>query len=185
MAGKGEPIRSVLVLSNRAEEMRGLIEARLPGMRVTYVLRAEELAAGLAEGDPDAAFVARFNQPPHPDYGSLFRHRRLRYVLVGGSGYDHMGKWNPDEVTVSNCAGVLAPFLAETVTGAILALNGNFLRYGAQQREKRWQPLAFRPLAGQTLLIVGLGAIGRHVIPHPRRSPRGRARAGSAPGAST
>src|SRR5262249_34761062 len=71
--------------------------------------------------------------------------------------------WPRRDLTVTNCAGVLAPFLAETVIAGIMAVNANLLRYAAQQRQALWRPIAFQPLAGRTLLVVGLGAIGGHV----------------------
>jgi phosphoglycerate dehydrogenase-like enzyme len=58
---------------------------------------------------------------------------------------------------------VLAPFLAETVIGALLALNSGLVRYHEQQSQRLWRQHLFRPLTGQTLLVVGAGAIGGEV----------------------
>jgi phosphoglycerate dehydrogenase-like enzyme len=81
----------------------------------------------------------------------------------GGVGVDHLQPWETDRVTVTNCAGVLAPFLAETVLGAMIMLNFGFHRYLRHQAARRWQQLSWRPLAGRTILVVGLGNIGRAV----------------------
>ena len=58
---------------------------------------------------------------------------------------------------------MLAPFLAETVIGALTALNCGLIRYHGQQLQQIWCQHPFRPLAGQTLLVVGAGAIGAEV----------------------
>ena len=64
---------------------------------------------------------------------------------------------------ITNCAGVLAKYLAETVAGGMLALNNFLPDYFQQQQDKLWRAKSFRPLCEQTLLIVGLGAIGGYV----------------------
>ncbi len=66
-------------------------------------------------------------------------------------------------MTVTNGAGVLAPYLAESVTGAMLALGCGFLNYVEQQRARQWNPVTFTPLRDRTLLVVGFGRIGECV----------------------
>jgi phosphoglycerate dehydrogenase-like enzyme len=61
---------------------------------------------------------------------------------------------------LTNGAGVLAPFLAETLLGALIALNRGFVRAVRDQVQGRWAPWSFPALEGQTLAIVGTGAIG-------------------------
>ena len=71
-------------------------------------------------------------------------------------------------VTVSDGAGVLAPYLAESVTGAMLALGCGFLNYVEQQRARQWKPVAVTPLRDRTLLVVGFGRIGECVARNPK-----------------
>ncbi|MFN3192809.1 MAG: D-2-hydroxyacid dehydrogenase [Aureliella sp.] len=87
----------------------------------------------------------------------------VKWVEIGGSGYDHLHPWNRERLTVTNCAGILAPYLAETAMGALLTLNGNLLTYADQQRSRTWEQHQFRPLSEQTILIVGLGRIGQNL----------------------
>lgn len=94
------------------------------------------------------------------DHRAGVNHRSVKWFQVGGSGYEHLGGWDTDRVQVTNCAGVLAPYLAETLTGAMIALNGHFPSYFRQQSDRVWKPHEFRPLSEQVLLIVGLGHIG-------------------------
>ena len=68
----------------------------------------------------------------------------------------------------SRCAGVLAPYLAENVIGAIHALNGNLPQYLVQQRQRHWQSIPFRSLSEQSLMVIGLGAIGSAVAQKAR-----------------
>lgn len=87
----------------------------------------------------------------------------VRWFHVGGSGIDKMFPWCSENAIMTNGAGVLARYLAETVLGAILAMNNNYLQYQKQQFNKQWLCHHFKPLCEQTLLIVGLGAVGSKV----------------------
>jgi phosphoglycerate dehydrogenase-like enzyme len=156
-------IRSVLVIHDRPEDFRAMLEGRFPALRFTFAGTPESVAPALAAGNPDAVFSIKQASFPAEAHRPAAAYPSVRWVQVGGSGYDHFLPWPRRDIKVSNCAGVLAPFLAETVIAGILTLNGNFPRYAEQQRQALWRPLAFRPLAGRTLLVVGLGAIGGHV----------------------
>ena len=68
--------------------------------------------------------------------------------------------WDHKRVVVTNSTGILAPFLVETVLGAMLILNGNFIKYAEQQKNHVWLPHHFTPLCEKVLLVIGLGTIG-------------------------
>ncbi len=149
----------VLVYAEEAAEIAALLAARHPGERLLPVSRPEALDAALAE-DPEIAMTLRSAALPDADHARILAHPSLRWVHVSGSGYEHMGRWDGTRVTVTNAVGVLAPFLAETCLGAILALTHGLLAYREQQRARLWRPIPFRPLMGRTLLVIGAGAIG-------------------------
>jgi len=50
----------------------------------------------------------------------------------------------------------------------MLMLNTGFHTYIAQQRQRRWQMNEWTALAGKTVLVIGLGEIGRRVARHAR-----------------
>lgn len=153
----------VLVLHDRPEDFRGLLAARFPDLTIAYATTGEAVPAALERLRPEVVFSIK-----QPGFSSA-HHRpavdfpTVKWFQVGGSGYEHILPWDRERLTVTNCAGVLARFLAETVTGAMLLLNGGFLRYLEQQRRGEWRPHEFRPLVGQTLAVVGLGQIGGRV----------------------
>ena len=156
-------IERVLVIYDEPRAVGALLERSFPETAFAYASSPAEVEPALSNGDPQAVLSLKHAGFPGETHRPAILHPSVRWFHVGGSGYEHVLPWDPRRVTVTNCAGVLARDLAETVTGAMLALNGNFLRYIEQQREKTWQGRAFRPLRGQTLLIVGLGAIGSAV----------------------
>ena len=82
------------------------------------------------------------------------------------------------EVMVTNSAGLLSPFLAETVIGALAAMNSGLMSYRLDQLENA-ECRPFKPLREQTPLIVGLGHIGGYVADYAR--PWGCGRSGCCP----
>ena len=158
MAASGES--RVLVLHDRPEDFRAALDTRFPELAIAYATTAEEVLAELERGRPEVVFSIKQPNFPPPAHRPAVDSPTVKWFQVGGSGYEHILPWDGERLTVTNCAGVLAPFQAETVTAAILMLNGGFLRYLDQQRRGEWRQHAFRPLAGQTIAVVGVGQIG-------------------------
>ena len=153
----------VLIAHNEPDDFRDLLAARFPDVRFVYAATAEEVLAGLREHDPEVVFSIKHPGSPDPVHAPIPRHPSVRWIQVGGSGFDHLAPWDAERITVTNGAGVLAPYLAESVTGAMLSLACGFPNYAERQRERRWRPVPFTPLRGRTLLVVGFGHIGECV----------------------
>lgn len=150
----------VLIIHNRPDDFRTALEDSFPDLRFVYATCPDEVRPALEANDPEIVFSIKQSIFPAESHRPALDWPSVRWVQVGGSGYEHFIPWDVSRLTVTNCVGVLAPFLAETVIGALLALNTGLLRYAGQQRNRVWRPIPFRPLAGQTLLVVGLGSIG-------------------------
>lgn len=157
---QNQPISSILVINNSREEIEPALAAIKNDFQITYAVSEEEIAPALEKAQPQAIFSMSQSTFPGSTQRIAIDFPTVRWFHVSGSGYEYIVPWEQERVTVTNGHGVLAPFLAEMVLGAMLMLNCNFLSYGEQQRRKHWERLFFKPLAGQTLLVVGLGAIG-------------------------
>ncbi|MEM1344548.1 MAG: D-2-hydroxyacid dehydrogenase [Pseudomonadota bacterium] len=149
----------ILIYAEEAHEIAARLTPRFSEERFLPITAPDGLAAALSE-NPEIAFTIKSETLAPPGHAEIAAHASLRWIQVGGSGYEHLGDWPRARLSVTNCLGLLAPFLAESCLGAMLALNHNLIRYRDQQRARHWQGHGFRPLAGQTLLIVGAGAIG-------------------------
>ncbi|MET1025688.1 MAG: D-2-hydroxyacid dehydrogenase [Dongiaceae bacterium] len=156
-------VKSVLVIHDQPEDFRDALSARFPEITFNYVTQLADLPDRLTEIDPEVVFaIAQPHFPGKPQRVAAL-HPSVQWLHIGGSGYEQFLPWPRRGLRVSHSAGILSRYLAETVIGAVLALNGGFLGYLDQQRRHVWEPRAFRSLSEQTLLIVGLGAIGGHV----------------------
>jgi phosphoglycerate dehydrogenase-like enzyme len=157
----------ILLFADEAEEIHGWLAGRHPEERFLAVSDPAGLDAALAEA-PEAMFVISSSRFARADYRKAMETPSLRWVQTGGSGYENLAPWDVERITLTNGVGVLAPYLAETAMGAMLMLNAGLLRYHDRQRDRAWDPAPFPPLAGQTLLVVGAGAIGREVAMRAR-----------------
>jgi phosphoglycerate dehydrogenase-like enzyme len=93
----------------------------------------------------------------------------LRWVQVIGAGVDHLrGVGLGEQVTVTNAAGVAAVPIAEFVIGRLLQVWKRFDEMGELQRRHEWEPTYGRLVAGSTIALVGLGAIGGAVAERAR-----------------
>jgi phosphoglycerate dehydrogenase-like enzyme len=156
-------IRSVLVAHDRPDDIREMLGRRFPDVHFVFATSDDGVAGALAHNDPAAVFSVQHVSFSGAVLRDVMLHPSVKWLHVGGSGYDHLLPWPREDIRVTTGTGVLAPFLAEAVFAGILALNGNLLLYGDQKRRQEWRPHSFRPLHDQTLLIVGLGSIGRSV----------------------
>jgi phosphoglycerate dehydrogenase-like enzyme len=117
----------------------------------------------VAETAPDALYTVRFDPGPYPRE-AIFCKNGPRWVSNGGVGVDHFGTWDPVRVTVTNAAGVAADMMAEYVLGGFLHFTLDIPGLLADKAARHWDlARTVRPLAGQTLLIVGLGHTGQSI----------------------
>ena len=78
-------------------------------------------------------------------------------VLVRDAGLDRAG------ITITNAAGIHAVPLAEHALLGMLYVTKDVPRRLAEQRAHHWERYCGRELRGQTVGVVGLGAVGREV----------------------
>jgi phosphoglycerate dehydrogenase-like enzyme len=156
-------VDSVLVIHDRPEDFSEMLVRRFPDIDFTFAPDLDQLPGRLGEINPQIVFsIAQPHFLGQPQRVAA-SHPSVEWLHIGGSGYEQFLPWPRLDLHVSNSAGVLARYLAETVIGGILAINGRFPVYLDQQRRHLWQQYAFRSLSEQTLLIVGLGAVGSHL----------------------
>jgi glyoxylate/hydroxypyruvate reductase len=92
----------------------------------------------------------RWVQGTSAGFGELVRHAGLAQDAL-------------DRVMVTSAAGVHAGPLAEFAMLGLLAFTRELPRLLADTQARRWEHRPVGELAGRTLLVVGLGAIGREV----------------------
>jgi phosphoglycerate dehydrogenase-like enzyme len=97
--------------------------------------------------------------------GALARAKRLRWIQALTAGVEG---WLalpdlPAGVTLTCARGTHRVQMPENILGALFHLTKPYAAAAFDQRERRWTRRVSEPLAGKTLGILGLGAIGREV----------------------
>ena len=100
------------------------------------------------------------------DSDLLARAGRLELFACTFAGTDHVPVEALVErgVAVTNAGGIHAPGIAEQAIGNVLVFARR-LHEGWRRKERReWRHFQSGELCGSTVTVVGLGAIGRHVV---------------------
>jgi phosphoglycerate dehydrogenase-like enzyme len=113
----------------------------------------------VAEAGPDVAFVV----PRWEDIPALDDMPALEVVQVLSAGVDWIVDRVPAGVTLCSARGARDRAMAEWVVAAILADAKRARECAVQQGRSEWAPVTMDDAAGQRVLVLGFGAIGRAV----------------------
>ncbi len=151
--------RDGVQLRGRADVFRQAIDGR-PRLREAVEMRSADAA-----GDVTAMHDAEVVVCGHLPGDVLAVAPGLRWVSFWASGLD--GRLTPEirarGLIVTNAAGVHGPNIAEHVLGCMLTFTRRLGTYARAQAAHRWvhHEEPSEELTGQTLVIAGLGAVGR------------------------
>lgn len=87
---------------------------------------------------------------------------RLKFIHIIGAGVEHLCPmdWVPEGVHVVNNRGVHAAKGGEFGLMAVLMLNSRIPAIVENQRRVHWESLYSSPVAGKTVVVIGVGNIG-------------------------
>ena len=147
----------ILVYHGRAETYRALLAERFPDLEVAAGASDEVLDCHVE--DAEVLLAWRF------PVNALKRARRLRWIQLTSAGVDHVldGVAELRAVVVTNTRGIHAELMADYAMGAMVMLQWSFPRLLRQQQARSWRHQYTESLAGKTLGVVGVGAIGGEI----------------------
>ncbi len=166
-----------LLVSHRVSVDRGadlLKRAARDGSMVELVALPEDRTARLSDDVSASIEAAFFSVDVFPDgsrqfFSAVRKAPALKWLHVFNVGVDHPIYTEMLErgVRVTTSSGTTAQPIAHTVLAALLMLARNFPYWLESQRERKWAPMrppnVPRDLQGQTVVIVGLGEIGKAI----------------------
>ena len=151
-------------------EQSGLDGLAAAGCEVFYQpgLKDQALAAEVERIQPDV-LVVRSTKVTEP----ILTAAPLKLVVRAGAGYNtiDVAAASRRGIYVSNCPGKNSVAVAELAFGLILSLDRKIADNVASLRAGKWAKAEYskaRGLYGRTLGLIGLGQIGREMIPRAR-----------------
>lgn len=154
---------SVILHTDRPEPGLAILRETHPDLSVHACETYAELPDTIERMAAEVVYSVRFDGTPRFPQLSLVESPTVKWVSVGGSGTDHLGRWDPSQLTVTNAAGVAAGMLAEYALGAMLSFSLDLRGFARRQQARQWAAGRVEPIEGKTVLIVGLGKTGEAV----------------------
>jgi D-3-phosphoglycerate dehydrogenase len=158
-----------VLIANKFEQS-GLDGLQAIGCEITYnpSLKDESLAAAIADSQAEV-LVVRSTKVTE----AMLDAGRLSLVVRAGAGFNTIDvkAASARGIYVSNCPGKNSIAVAELAFGLLLALDRRLADNVADLRAGRWNKGAYgkaRGLYGKTLGLIGLGLIGREMIPRAK-----------------
>lgn len=155
-------LHRVLVLGGDAERFAQDLVSVRDIARVVTCTRYELLEDVLRSDRPEVALCFKIGRTPFPK-DVLLASPSLKWIHAGGAGIDHLVPWNPERLTVTNSSGIHGDIMAQHVLCVMLMVNLRMRDYLRQQAGHVWKAYEGRSLDGQTLGVIGFGAVGRAV----------------------
>jgi len=151
-------------LWNPPPEMAARVRERWPEMRVEHLPDYDGLDAELPDTDIFVGFSLR------PEQFGLARKLKWLHSTAAGVGQLMYPELRKSGIEVTNASGVHTIPMAEHILGMLVAMARRFPDCFRYQQQSHWaqqelwdSPVRPRELHGQTLLLIGFGAVGRAV----------------------
>lgn len=154
----------VLIHTSAPQRHIATLTNAMPDVKIEAAAKNSELPRMLDSFQPDAMFTVNITSDAPFPQADVLACQNLKWVSVGGSGTDHVAPWEREKLTVTNSAGVAADMMAEYAIGCFVHFNIDVAGLMADKTARVWDAQRrVKPLAGQTLLVVGLGNTGRAI----------------------
>ncbi|MDE2688734.1 MAG: NAD(P)-binding domain-containing protein [Chloroflexota bacterium] len=158
----------VLVADRFSDDARATLAA--DGFAVAYTpdARGDALTAVIADTQADVLVVRSTRVD-----ADMLRSGRLKLVIRAGAGFNTIDVATARSmgIYVANCPGKNSNAVVEIAFGLIIALDRQIAANVADLQRGAWRKAAYssaRGLAGSTLGLVGVGRIGRAMIPRAK-----------------
>ena len=154
---RGASARVLVYHPTEAKDYAALVRAPRGRVSVIPCATPEDAAAVVAETD----IIYGWKVP----IALYARATKLSWLHAMGAGVDWvLVPGFPRHVTVTRVPGVFGPWMREYVLGHCLAITQRLATYRGFQRTASWrQDVIPERLAGKTMVVVGLGDVGRTV----------------------
>ena len=158
-----------------------------------HIVMPADADARVSEDDLKRATLSFFSSDIYPSHSRQFfsaaqgaENLQWMHIFPAGSDFPLFQGFLQKGIRLTNSSGASAVPIAQSAIGGLLSLSRGFPHWLDAQRRKAWEPLSDgdgpADLATQTMVVIGVGAIGREMcrlgqalglrVIGVRRSPR-------------
>lgn len=167
------PLGDLLIERVRSVDSSIVIDEATPALRSLIRGELSEDSSALPQAEADAArqlppveIIIGWGRFPA---SALRWAEKLRWIQAVSAGVERVDPQVFDQVVLTNGNGIAAEPIAEQVIGYVFALSRNLPQLLRRQIDHRWdRSMQAREVAGATMGIVGMGAIGTAVARRAR-----------------
>jgi phosphoglycerate dehydrogenase-like enzyme len=147
----------LIVYHRRAQEYLRIATEKFPELEVIAGVGEEILSQGISDADIMIAWQFPIQ--------ILRKANRLRWIQLTSAGVEQLlgAREYLRDIVVTNTRGMHAEIMADYTLATMVMLQWNFPGFIYDKQIKRWDHRALEPLAGKTLGIVGVGAVGSEI----------------------
>ena len=128
----------VVIHNDRTEVFAYKLTMAFPDIEFRECNTYDALPVLISEFQPEIIYSVRFDGTPSFPREAIFGAKWVKWVSNGGAGVDHFGTWDPEQITVTNSAGVAADMMAEYVMGGFLHFTIDVPGLQADQASRIW-----------------------------------------------
>ena len=154
------PVR-VILHADAPQALESRLAEQHPSVEIRTCDTYAALPSLIEDFLPDCLYSIRFAGSKDFPKAAIFSRNGPKWIHIGGSGTDHLGKWDMTAFTVTNSAGVAADMMAEFAVGCLLHFSLDIPGLQTAKSARAWTPRMLTPLRGKTVLILGLGKTGQ------------------------
>lgn len=151
---------NILSTTNMSEKHRNRLSKQFPQHRFIYAVNPEEGRSALPEADVLVTFGGGIREY------TVKEALRLKWMHIMSAGVDRLpfDQLINRQILITNVRGIHAIQMAEYTFAVLLQIVRRMQELAEAERQKRWEKrLRITELWGQTLGIIGVGAIGKEI----------------------
>jgi len=139
------------------------LRARFPKLKMVVLENYADLQVLLKREQPDVVLSFRMGHLGPFPRATLIEWPSIKWLHATGAGIEHLPPWDPRKITITNSSGIHGSIMAEYAAWAVLNQTQKMPLFAAQHARREWRLYPVDPVAGKTVVIVGMGRVGGEI----------------------
>lgn len=152
----------ILVIHDQSDPHVSALRTRFPSMDFHVRPSHWQLGNALLQLQPNIVLSFKQLDTRPEDMAAILEAPSVEWLHISSVGAEHIPARTGGPL-ISHVSGLGAPAMAEYAVGALMAANLRLPDYLRQQGAREWNILPWRSVRNRTILLIGLGWIGKEI----------------------